>query len=92
MIEKEIIIMERVKQIFNSVIFAGVIIMFIGGYFYIIKAGLPYQDPTEDMIVRWSAYAYAGKICLSYGSVICFVGLVGKIICKILIRKRQVEK
>ena len=36
-------------QTLNALIIAGIIILLIGLYYLIIKAGIPYQDPPLDL-------------------------------------------
>ena len=41
-------------QTLNAILLAGIIILFIGVYYCVIKAGIPYQDPpyrwAEDLL------------------------------------------
>lgn len=74
---------EKLKQLFVSITFAGIIVLLIGIYFWAFKAGLPYQDPTTDMTLRWMAYNFAGEACMLYGAITFTIGLIGHIICKL---------
>jgi len=79
---------EKLKILSNSFIIAGVIILLIGFYFSMIKAGIPYQDPTTEMTIRWTAYYYAGTTCLQYGGIAFLVGVIGRVVC-IFIRRTK---
>lgn len=68
---------EKFKSVACSAVLAGIIVALIGLYFWMFKAGLPYQDPTTEMTIRWMAYNFAGKTCLSYGTVISLIGVIG---------------
>lgn len=41
-------------QIINSVILAGIIILLIGLYYWVVKAGIPYQEPTLEMQIEYA--------------------------------------
>ena len=43
-----------IKSILNGVIISGMIIFVIGLYYLIIKAGIPYQDPTEELRIQYA--------------------------------------
>ena len=78
---------DRLKTIFYSIILSGIFVFVIGVYFAVIKAGLPYQDPTTEMTIRWMAYNTAGEACALFGIVIFLVGFVGWFVHKFVKRK-----
>ncbi|NLF27365.1 MAG: hypothetical protein GX592_05650 [Clostridiales bacterium] len=75
---------EKLKTFIHAIILSGVFVLVIGLYFTVIKAGLPYQDPTTEMTINWMAYFAAGEVCIRYGRSILVLGLVGKIVHKLI--------
>ena len=43
-------------RICNSAILAGVIIFFIGAYYCVIKAGIPFQDPPLELQIQYAVH------------------------------------
>jgi hypothetical protein len=66
----------KLKCLFVSLLFSGIIVFLIGLYFSFFKAGVPYQDPTTEMTIRWMAYAFAGDTCMFWGTLVSVTGLV----------------
>lgn len=62
------------RWIFNSIILAGVIIFFIGLYYWMIKAGIPYQDPPLELQIQYAVNMRIGEILLGNGFVIAICG------------------
>lgn len=79
---------KKLKALFNSVIIAGIIVIVIGVYFWMFKAGLPYQDPTTEMTIKWMSYNFAGKACLTCGIVAFLFGVLGKVCCYLFRSKK----
>lgn len=71
MIEK---IMYHIRWILNSVILAGIIIFIIGWYYWIIKAGIPYQDPPLELQIKYAINMGIGDILVGNGFVIAVCG------------------
>ena len=73
-------------QLLNSVIFAGVIILFIGLYYYMIKAGIPYQDPPLELQIQYAVNMRIGEILTGSGFVIAVCGGVIRLILRLIYR------
>ena len=58
-----------VKNIINGAIIAGIIILLIGLYYWIIKAGIPYQDPTEELRIQYAVNMGIGDELVKTGAV-----------------------
>ena len=69
------------KRMFLFLIGIGAVILIIGFYFLFIKAGLPYQDPTEEMQKRWLLYKNIGEKLMICGFVSLSSGIIGRILC-----------
>lgn len=70
---------QKLKMLFVSLIMAGCVIVIVGSYFSFAKAGIPYQDPTTEMTIRWTAYWLAGEACMRSGAIVFLVGLIGRL-------------
>ena len=67
-------IMNHIRWILNSVILAGIIIFIIGWYYWIIKAGIPYQDPPLELQIKYAINMGIGDILVGNGFVIAVCG------------------
>ena len=78
----------------NSLILAGVILIFMGLYYWMIKAGIPYQDPTLEMQIQYTIDLRIGEILLGNGFLIAVCGGIIRLILKLikLIRERRQRK
>jgi len=78
--------MNVLKKISSSVLIAGLIILVIGLYYLVIKAGIPYQDPTPELQIQYTVNMKIGEIlsglgfCMSIVAGICRIvlGIIGK--------------
>ena len=46
--------MNILKRLFTSILLAGILILGAGLYYMVIKAGIPYQDPTPEIQLQYS--------------------------------------
>ena len=78
--------MNVLKKIFSSLIISGAVILLIGLYYLIIKAGIPYQDPTTEMQIQYAINMGIGDtlsltgFCMTVGAAIIriILGIIGK--------------
>ena len=73
--------MNILKKLFSSLIISGAVILLIGLYYLMIKAGIPYQDPTTEMQIQY-------EINMGIGNVLSLTGLcmtVGAAIIRIIL-------
>lgn len=75
--------------IINSVILAGVIIFFIGWYYEIIKAGIPYQDPPLELQIKYAINMGIGEILVRNGFVIAICGGILRLLLGLILKKYQ---
>lgn len=73
-------------KICTAVILSGCIIFFIGLYYWIIKAGIPYQDPPLELQIQYAIHMGIGDILVKDGAIMLVCGGVSRLILK-LIRK-----
>ena len=78
----------------NSLILAGVILLFIGSYYWMIKAGIPYQDPTLEMQIQYTIDLRIGEILMRNGFRIAICGGIIRLIFGLieLIREKHQRK
>lgn len=58
------------RQIVNAVLLAGVIIFFIGVYYCVIKAGIPYQDAPPELQMQYAVHMEIGETLVKNGFLI----------------------
>ena len=68
-----------IKSILNGVIISGMIILVIGLYYLIIKAGIPYQDPTEELRIQYVINMGIGEMLIGNGFLVFILGLIGTV-------------
>ncbi len=71
----------------NSVILAGVIVLFIGLYYSVIKAGIPYQDPPLELQIEYAINMGIGDTLVGKGFLIAVCGGVIRLILGLILKK-----
>ena len=71
-------------KICTAVMLSGCIIFFIGLYYWIIKAGIPYQDPPLELQIQYTVNMTIGEILLKNGFVIAISGIIVRFLLKII--------
>ena len=74
-------------KICTAVMLSGCIIFFIGLYYWIIKAGIPYQDPPLQLQIQYAIHMGIGDILVKNGVIMLLCGGFIRLIFK-LIRKK----
>ena len=75
-------------SVLHGLLTAGIIILMLGLYYWVIKAGIPYQDPTEELRIQYAIHLGIGEKLTTTALVILAAGVVGKIVMRVL-RKRS---
>ena len=65
---------QHLRRIIDSAIAAGLVIFFIGLYYWMIKAGIPYQDPPLELQIQYAIYKGTGELLLRNGFAIAVCG------------------
>ncbi len=81
--------MNTFKKVLMLMIILGIIILSVGLYYQIIKAGIPYQDPTAEMQIQYNKDMSTGETLTMTGFCITTVAAVCRIIAGLLGRKRS---
>lgn len=74
-------------QIINSVILAGIIVLFIGLYYWMIEAGIPYQDPTPELQIKYAVNMEIGEVLIGKGFAIAVCGGIIRLIYGLISKK-----
>lgn len=69
-----------VAKFSTALLLAGIIILMLGCYYWIIKAGIPYQDTTVEMQIQYSINYGIGEILTKMGIIIAVLGAAGSVI------------
>ena len=83
--------MNVLKSFFTSILLAGILVLAIGLYYMVIKAGIPFQDPTPEMQLQYSINMSIGDVLTKIGVFTMLAGAVCRIIIGILSRKNKGE-
>lgn len=78
----------KLKALVSAVWIAGIMLIFIGIYFLAVGAGIPYQDPTVELTIKWEANYLAGTMCTKCGVAFFIIGIVGYVVLRICRRGR----
>ena len=81
--------MKAIKILLDIVIVAGVIMLFAGLYFWLIKAGIPYQDPTPEMQMQYAKNLRTGEALIAVGFLVSIFAPIPRIIVGIVARRRK---
>ena len=76
-----------IKNILNGMIIAGVMVLVIGLYYWMIKAGIPYQDPTEELRIQYAINMGIGDALIRNGFKILILGVVCRLVMLVLNRR-----
>lgn len=68
------------SKICSAVLFAGLIILVLGLYYAVIKAGIPYQDPTAEMQIQYAINYGIGSILLKMGAALALIGGIVRLV------------
>ena len=68
-----------VKSVLTGLAVSGMIIILVGMYYLVIKAGIPYQDPPLELQIQYTVNMATGEELFKIGAIICGVGLAGRI-------------
>ena len=71
------------KIIFRALLLVGLILVFVGLYYMVIKAGLPFQDAPPELQMRYERDMQIGGALVKYGFVVLVIGAVGRVVCRL---------
>ena len=81
--------MNVLKKIFSSLIISGAVILLIGLYYMMIKAGIPYQDPTTEMQIQYEINMGIGNILSLTGFCMTVIAVIIRVVLGVLSKKKN---
>ena len=75
------------KTVSLAFILAGVIILLIGVYYLVVKAGIPYQNPPPELQIKYAVNMGIGDELFKDGLIVTALGLLGQILSRFIGRK-----
>lgn len=78
-------------QIINATILAGIIILFTGIYYCVVKAGIPYQDPPLELQIQYAITMGISAILVKNGFLIFVCGILAHFLFNLVLKKRKRE-
>ncbi len=72
--------MNVLKRLFTSIILAGILVLSAGLYYLVIKAGIPYQDPTPELQLQYSINMGIGDVLTKIGLCTTIAGSICRFI------------
>ena len=82
---------DSLKSLSRSFIIAGIILLLIGAYYLVIKAGIPYQDPPLELQIQYTVNSRVGDEMLTAGATALIVGVVGRVVTGIICKKYKTD-
>ena len=76
------------KQLLNSFILAGIIILFIGLYYMVVRAGMPYQDPPLELQAKYAVSMGIGEELIKDGVWIVLLNVVMRVIAGVIWKRK----
>ena len=83
--------MKLAKTFFQSLFFAGLIVLLIGLYYAIIKAGIPYHDAPLELQIQYAINMGIGDVLTRDGLLLSALGLIAWLILGKIQRKALQE-
>lgn len=73
----------------NAALLAGLIILTIGTYYAVIKAGIPYQDPPLELQIQYAIHSGIGNELCKTGFFTILYGIAFLLISRLLPKKHS---
>lgn len=83
-------LVELLKRLLVGIIIAGIIIFFMGAYYLVIKAGIPYQNPTMEMQIEYAVNNRIGDILSITGVITAITGIIIRILVGTVLNRKHV--
>ncbi len=72
------------SQTINAAIIAGILIFCVGGYYTVIKAGIPYQDPPLELQIQYAVNMKIGEILTGMGFRLALCGSLVRLVWNLI--------
>ena len=70
------------KKICRALLLAGLIMVLVGLYYMVIKAGIPFQDAPPELQMRYERDMQTGGALVKYGFVVLVIGAAGRVVAR----------
>lgn len=77
------------QQVVNAVVVSGVILVIVGSYYCMVKAGIPYQDPPLELQIEYIVNMRTGETLLKNGMFMVICGGVARLILVLTSKKHR---
>lgn len=68
------------RRLGGALLLAGVLILALGLYYLVVRAGIPYQDPPPETQLHYAVHQGVGETLIKLGAVSTGVGLLMKLL------------
>lgn len=82
-------IVKHLYPILHAVILAGILLLLIGLYYGVIKAGIPYQDPPLELQIEYEIHARIGDLLMADGFKMILCGGLIRLLLGQIYKKTQ---
>ena len=84
--------MRGIKNALNGLIIAGCIMIVMGLYYLIVKAGIPYQNPPLELQIKYAVNEDVGKELCKAGMAAVVPGTVLRILLGIRSKRKVITE
>lgn len=70
------------RRLSGAAFSGGLVMALIGAYYAVVRAGIPYQDPTVEMQISYAIDMGVGSTLLKLGAVLTAVGAALKLLLR----------
>ena len=71
------------KKICQTLLLVGLIMVLVGLYYMVIKAGIPFQDAPPELQMRYEHDMQTGGALVKYGFVVLAIGAAGRVVARV---------
>ena len=68
------------RRLSGSAMIAGAMMLAVGAYHAFVRAGIPYQDPTVEMQIRYAIDLGVGRTLMTMGGATAAAGCLGRLL------------
>ena len=68
------------RRLSGALLLAGVLILALGLYYLVVRAGIPYQDPSPETQLRYAVNQGVGEALVKLGAIPTAIGLLMKLL------------
>lgn len=82
----------RLCQFINSVILAGIMMLATGLYYWVVKAGIPYQEPPLELQIQYAVNMGIGDVLAEKGFRIAVCGGILRLLLRVIWKGKEVQR